>query len=133
VRDHLDRHPEDWVGAYAAFRSAVASVVGTGDADPLAVPPGLEWYARREAMNAEPLVRDDIPILTAEVVDESAIAASRVELRFSCGTRSMGIFARIAEHLAALRGTRPDTIEGASHALYLQPDLAAAYITSHAG
>lgn len=92
----------------------------------------MEWYDRREVIDCEPLIRDDIPILTTETIDEQALAASRVEIRFAYGTRSMVLFREIVEGLAAVRGVVPDAIDGASHALYVLPDEAAAYILAQA-
>jgi hypothetical protein len=84
-------------------------------------------------MNAEPLVRDDVPILTTEALDEAALAAARVDIRFAYGTRTMGMFREIVEHLAAIRGEAPDAIEGVGHVLYFHPDEAAAYIRDRIG
>jgi pimeloyl-ACP methyl ester carboxylesterase len=125
---HLEGHPEDRTGAYAAFGRAFVAATGASSVPPFAPPPGMDWYDRREELDAEPLVRDDIPILTTETADEAAIAEARVEIRFAYGTSSMDLFREIAEHLAALRGDGPDAIEGVGHALYLYPEEAAAYI-----
>ena len=76
---------------------------------------------------------DDIPILTTETVDEAALAAARVDIRFAYGTRTMGMFREIVEHLAAIRGEAPDAIEGVGHVLYFYPAEAAAYIGARAG
>jgi pimeloyl-ACP methyl ester carboxylesterase len=132
VRTYLKEHPGDWPGAYAAFGDAVAAAIPTPAGGLLDTPVGMEWYARREEVNAEPLVRDDIPILTTEAIDAAALAASDVEIRFAFGTRSADIFREIVEHLAAVRGTNPDAIEGVGHALYFHPDAAAGYIGSWA-
>jgi pimeloyl-ACP methyl ester carboxylesterase len=129
VRDHLDANPEDWDGAYAAFGRAFAAALPPSTDPPLAAPPGMDWYDRREGRNAEPLVRDDIPILTTETVDEAALAAADVEIRFAYGTRSMGMFREIVGHLSAARGETPDAIGGVGHVLYFHPDEAAAYIS----
>jgi pimeloyl-ACP methyl ester carboxylesterase len=122
----LRTHPGDWVGAYRAFAQAVSPSAG-----PLTPPPGLEWYASREELNAEPVVRDDIPILTAETVDEAALASTPVDMRFSHGTRTGDMFREITTRLAAVRGDVPDVIEGVGHAIYLHPDAAAAYLQEH--
>jgi pimeloyl-ACP methyl ester carboxylesterase len=128
IQGHLERHPADWLGAYRAFIGAVAPSPTSELQDIIAAPPGKEWYAEREEGNAEPFVRDDIPILTREVPDEAALAASEVEVRFSYGTASLAIFREIAERLAAVRGETPDAIEGVGHVLYFHPELAVAYI-----
>jgi pimeloyl-ACP methyl ester carboxylesterase len=130
---YLEGHPGDWAGAYAAFRGAVAASTPSTPGDPLAPPPGLEWYDRREEINSEPLVRDDIPILTTETIDEAALAAADVELRFAYGSRSMDVFREIVEHLAAVRGDVPDAIEDVGHALYFHPEEAATYINTRDG
>lgn len=131
VRAHLDRHPDDWVGAYAAFVNATSSGDSPGSNGLLAAPTH-EWFARREAMDAEPFVRDDVPILTAERVDRPALASAAVEIRFCHGTRSSPIFHDITASLADVRGTMPDVVDGVDHACYLEPDRMAAYISEHA-
>jgi pimeloyl-ACP methyl ester carboxylesterase len=125
---HLERHPGDWGGAYEAFAGALAPDPAPGSPGYLADPDAFEWHARREAMNAEPFVRDDVPLLTTEDVDETALANCTVAMRFSYGSRSGPLFRDIAAHLASVRGDTPDVIDGAGHALYLAPALAAAYI-----
>jgi hypothetical protein len=79
------------------------------------------------------MVRDDIPILTAERVDEAAFAALPVDDRCAHGTRSPALFRDIATRLTAMRGDVPDAIERVGHALYLQPQAAAEYILGHSG
>jgi pimeloyl-ACP methyl ester carboxylesterase len=128
VRAHLAGHPEDWTGAYAAFGRTLVAATGASSEPPFAPPPGLDWYDRREVLNAEPLVRDDIPIVTTETVDEAALAEAELAIRFAYGTSSMGLFREIVEHLAAVRGEVPDAIEGVGHALYFYPDEAADYV-----
>ena len=125
---HLDGHPEDWVGAYRAFIRAAAPSTAPGQPGFLGPPAGRDWYARREEMNAEAFLRDDLAILIAELVDEATLARAEVELRFARGTASPGIFREIATRLARLRGAEPDVVAGAGHAIYFQPELAAGYI-----
>lgn len=127
---HLAAHPGDWAGSYRTF-------AGADGREPLLQgllesPPGLSWYARREELNAEAFVRDDAPILTAEHVDEAALAACPSDIRFSYGSASMDVFRDIVTALAAMRGMVPDVIEGVGHSLYHHPDRAAAYIDRHA-
>jgi pimeloyl-ACP methyl ester carboxylesterase len=131
VAAHLDRHAGDWVGAYAAFVRVAVPNATAGRPDVLTPPTGGNWYERREVANAEALVRDDIPILTTEPVDEASLAAATVELRFAHGTTSPGVFREIAAHLAAVRGAGPDIIQAAGHAIYVQPDLLTDYIRAH--
>lgn len=129
VADHLAVHPGDWLGAFAVFKRSASAQSSTSDV--LAVPPGKGWYAEREDGNAEALVRDDVPILTREEVDEAQLAAAPVEVRFSFGTRSQPIFRAVATRLAEIRGHEPDVVEGARHLVLYEPDVAAAYIQGH--
>jgi hypothetical protein len=127
---HLRSHPDDWIGAYQAFARA-ASTAGSDTYSALTPPPGQDWYGQREELNAEPIVRDDIPILTAEAVDETSLASTPVEVRFSYGSESGSLFRDIAVRLAALRGEVPDMIASVGHAIYLHPEAAAAYLALH--
>ncbi len=130
VARYLTEHPGDWPGAYDAFLRAVAGPGLTDDHGFLAPPPGKEWYAGRERSNAEAFVRDDIPILTREVLDERRLSSTPTDIRFSYGAASIPLFRQIAAHLAAVRGSDADSIEVVGHALYWYPDEAAAYIRS---
>jgi pimeloyl-ACP methyl ester carboxylesterase len=123
VEAHLRTHPGDWVGAYRAFARAVAPAGGS-----LTSPSGQAWYGQREELNAEAMVRDDIPILTAEAVDEASLAAIAIDVRFSYGSETNSIFRDIAVRLAAVRGGVPDVVDGVGHAIYLHPDAAVAYL-----
>ena len=76
------------------------------------------WYDEREERNAETLFRDDIPILTAELVERAELASASSDLRFSFGTETRPIFRDIAAHLAAVRETTPDVLSGVGHFLY---------------
>ncbi len=96
---HLGVHPGDWVGAYRTFARAVGPTGGS-----LTSASGHDWYGQREELNAEAMVRDDIPILTAEAVDEASLAATPVDVRFSHGSETSAIFRDIAVRLAAVRG-----------------------------
>ena len=133
VEAHLDRHAADWVGAYAASLAAAAQGTAPGQPGALTPPAGKDWFARREEGNAEAFVRDDIPLLTTEIVDEASLALVAVDLRISHGTASPPVFWEIAARLAAVRGGTPDVIAGAGHAIYFQPDLVADYIRIHGG
>jgi pimeloyl-ACP methyl ester carboxylesterase len=130
VAEHLAAHPNDWVGAYAAFRMAAGPPPNGASRAAFTPPPGLEWYAEREEANAEAFVVDDVPILSRELVDEEELATAPVDIRFSFGTASLPIFRRIATHLAAVRNAAPDSIDGAGHLMTYAPDAAAAYIRS---
>jgi len=130
VSRYLDEQPGDWPGAYDAFLRAVAGPGVTDDPGFLAAPPGKEWYAERERSNAEAFVRDDIPILTREVLDERRLSSTSTDIRISYGAASIPLFRQIASRLAAVRGSDADCIEAVGHALYWYPDEAAAYIRS---
>lgn len=130
VDAHLEEHPGDWVGAYRMF-------VGEAELDPAT---GLDaseaapavWFARREDLNAEAFVRDDLSRVAGGDVDRSALATIRVDTRFSYGSRSARMFRDIATTLAAVRGATPDVIEGVDHAIYRHPGAVATYIHEHA-
>lgn len=129
---YLGRHPGDWDGAYGAFVAAAAADPTAGAPGILADPDAFAWYARREAANAEPFIRDDVPLIATEVVDEAALVSAGAAVRFACGSRSGPLFRDIVTHLADVGGQVADVIEGAGHALYLAPDLAAAYVHERA-
>jgi pimeloyl-ACP methyl ester carboxylesterase len=122
----LRSHPGDWVGAYRAFGQAVAP-----SAPSLTAPPDRDWYGQREELNAEPMMRDDIPLLTAEPADEASLASTPVDVRFACGSETSAVFRDIAVHLAAVRGGVAEVIPGVGHALYLHADAAAAYLRAN--
>lgn len=128
MAQHLADHLGDWTGAYAAFKRAASGPQGASSGA-LAAPPGKEWYARRQGLDAEALVCDDAPILTRELVDEAQLAATPVDIRFAYGTLSPHVFRDIATHLAAVRGQAPDVVEGVGHLVHYFPDQTAAYIT----
>ena len=140
MTEHLAAHPGDWVGAWTAFQQAAQRAIGmsprwsasVGEQTLFTPPSGMEWHAEREAADTEALVVDDIPILTRELVDEVGLANAQVDIRFAYGTASLPIFRDIATHLAALRSSTPDAIDGADHLLMHFPDAAAAYIRTQA-
>ena len=115
------------------FIQAAAPGAGPGQPGFLAPPAGRDWYSRREEANAEAFIRDDLAVLTTEPVDEAVLAVAEVELRFAHGTASPAIFREIAAHLAAVRGSEPDVVQGAGHSICFQPDLAARYIGTETG
>jgi pimeloyl-ACP methyl ester carboxylesterase len=131
IEDHLAGHPGDWTGAARAFRRAVASATD-GGAELLAAPEGKDWYAAREEVDAEALVRDDLLILTREAVDEGALASAAADIRFLYGTGSMPVFREIAGYLAALRGSRAIALDRVGHLVYYHPAAAAAHIRAQA-
>ena len=132
VDAYLAHHPRDWPGAYRALARVAGSTPGPESHDVLAAPPGKEWHRHREELNAEAFVRDDVPILTAELPDEAWLASTAVDVRFSHGSETSLIFGDIAVHMAAIRGAIPEVLDGVGHALYLHPDAAAEYLQDHA-
>lgn len=132
VEAHLAAHPDDWAGAYAAFGRAISPGEASGPRGFFTQPDARHWYTEREDGNAEALVRDDIPILTRELVDEAELASAAVDIRFSFGANSLSIFRDITAHLAAIRGATPDAIQGVGHSIYYHPDATATYIRSQA-
>lgn len=128
VEAQLRIRPGDLVGAYRAFARVVGSTVGS-----LTPPSDQNWYRQREELNAEVMVRDDIPILTAEAVDEGLLASTPVDMRFSFGSQTNAIFRDIAVRLAAVRGGVAEVIDGVGHAIYVHPDVAAAYLGRNSG
>jgi len=132
VDAYLAHHPLDWTGAYQAFGEVADGAPGPASDDVLAAPSDTDWHRRREELNAEAFVRDDLPILTAELPDETLLASSPVDIRFSHGAETGPVFRDIAVHLAAVRGATPDVVDGAGHWLYLCPAAAAEYLRAHA-
>jgi pimeloyl-ACP methyl ester carboxylesterase len=122
IRAHLRIHPGDWAGAYRAFAGVVGPTTG-----PVTPPAGRGWYQEREELNAEAMVRDDIPILTGEAV-HGVLVSTMVDVRMSFGRETGAIFRDIVVRLAAVRGGVPDIVDGVGHAIYLHPEAAAAYI-----
>ena len=130
---HLAANPDDWAGAYAAIMGDVALA---SEASPDVAAESREprsWYVQREEGNAEPLFRDDIPIMTAELVDEAELASTAADIRFSFGTETRPIFRDIVVHLAAVRNAAPDVLEGVAHFLYYHPDVVASYVRAQSG
>jgi pimeloyl-ACP methyl ester carboxylesterase len=120
---NLRSHPGDWAGAYRAFAQAAGPAAAS-----LAAPGGRDWYGRREELNAEAMIRDDIPVLTAEAVDEASLASTSVNMRFSYGSETSAGFRDIAVRIAAMRRGVADVIPGVGHAIYLHADAAAGYL-----
>ena len=135
VDAYLGANPGDWQGAYGVFAEAVsppADGARVQDRSFIVLAPAPAWYADREEQNAEPLVRDDLPIITAGDVDEAAIAACPVDIRFAHGSETSALFRAIVARLAALRDQDPEVVPGVGHSLYLQPDAAAEWVARHA-
>lgn len=132
IAEHLAESPDDWAGAAVAVGRALAPAPAPGSAGAFTPPEGKEWYLERGLGNAEALVRDDVPILSAETIDEAHVAATPTQLRFAYGTETAPIFREIATRLAQTRGEVPDVIDGVGHSIHYQPDVAAAYIAASA-
>jgi pimeloyl-ACP methyl ester carboxylesterase len=126
--EHLAGNPGDWAGAYAAVMRALGPASETREDVSATSPQPKSWYEEREEGNAETLFRDDIPILTAELVDEAELASSAADIRFSFGTRTRPIFRSIATHLASVRNSTPDVLDGVDHFLCYRPEEAAGYV-----
>ena len=129
--EHLAANPNDWSGAAAALGRALAPASATtspGSAGIFTPPKGKEWYWERGVANAEPMLRDDVPIMSYEIADEAELAKADVDIRFAFGSRTTPIFRAIATHLAAVRNDTPDVIEGVTHTVHYWPDEVAAYI-----
>jgi pimeloyl-ACP methyl ester carboxylesterase len=131
--EHLAANPDNWAGAYAAVLRALAPPSAASADVSASSQQSTSWYDEREGANAEALFRDDIPILTTELLDEAELASATVEIRFSFGTETRPIFRDIAGHLAAVRGITPDVLEGVDHFLYYHPDAVAAYVQALSG
>jgi pimeloyl-ACP methyl ester carboxylesterase len=126
VVDHLARSPHDWLGAVEALgRAAVTDVADMTSL--FTPPPGKEWFSLHTSAGAEALIRGDLP-MTAEPFDAEAVQRCPLNLRFSHGTRSLPIFRRIAETLAASRDETPDVLSGVGHSIFYHPDEAVEYL-----
>ena len=130
--EHLASNPDDWAGAYAAMLRAAALTTDRPPDAPTDEPQSRSWYEAREEGNAKSLLRDDIPILTFETVDEAALASAPADIRFSFGSKTIPAMRDISTRLAAVRDTVPDVIDGIGHFLYYFPDTVAAYIRAQA-
>lgn len=132
VDDHLAAHPGDWRGAVGALGRSTAASADEATASLFEPPPGSEWYAERTDENAESLIRGDVA-LTREGVDEGALAAAAIPIRFASGSESPPLFREIAARLAGVRGDPVDVLPGLGHLSYFRPQLIADYIAEHLG
>lgn len=129
--EHLASHPDDWSGAVAAVGRALvpaSAKPASGSAGIFTPPKGKEWYWERGSANAEPLLRDDVPLMSHEIADEAELATADADIRFAFGSQTTPIFRAISTHLAAVRHDPPDVIEGVTHTVHYWPDQIAAYI-----
>ena len=129
---HLAAHPGDWAGAYASVLRALGLAPSEPGPATLAAPRARSWYDEREDGNAEAIMRDDIPIMSRELVNEAQLASAAGDIRFAYGTRTRPIFRDVAIRLAGIRGMVPHTVDGVGHVLLYQPDVEAAFIRGQA-
>jgi pimeloyl-ACP methyl ester carboxylesterase len=128
MQEHLAAHPDDWTGAYAVMLDVLSE--GRADLASEAV--------RRQMVNAEAVLRDDGPIITAHVFAPGELPPERVTVAVGRGTSPL--HAAVAERFAAELG-RPTLVveEAGDHEVYLSSPavladaLAAAYghVSSH--
>lgn len=130
---HLAAHPEDWAGAYVAVLRLISLAPDQATAASPTASHGRSWYDDRENGNAESLMRDDIPIITGELVDEEALARAAVDIRFAFGTRTRPLFRMITRHLARVRGATPDVIADVGHVIVYEAEATAGYIRAQSG
>ena len=116
--EHLRHHPGDWIGAY----HVVLHTLSEGRADL-----GSPTVKAAEA-NAEAMLRDDGPLITARAFGPGELPAGKVVVAVSEAPDPL--HRAIAERVAALAGTRPVTVGGArSHEVYLDaPPILAGFL-----
>lgn len=123
VQAHLEAHPGDWTGAYAVMLDVLSE--GRADLTSDAV--------RLQLVNAEAVVRDDAPIITAHAFAPGELPAERVTVAVGRGTSPL--HAAVAERLAAELG-RPTLVveEADDHEVYLRnPAVLADALASRCG
>ncbi|PZF80636.1 alpha/beta fold hydrolase [Jiangella anatolica] len=120
VTDHLRDHPADWAGAYHVMLAVISN--GAADlADPMVA---------RTTVNAEAIVRDDGPLITAHVFAPGELPADRVTIAVGEATDPM--HSAIAEAIAALAGTPVTVVPGVTdHEVYLhEPEVLADWLAT---
>lgn len=130
VEGYLAANPKNWAGAVETLGRAIAARIDMPSSNFFAPPVSQEWYAERATSNAEALVREDLD-MTLERIPEEELAGSPTPIRFAFGSESLPIFEGIATSLAAVRGSKPDRLDGVTHAVYYSPDIIASYIMAH--
>lgn len=130
VEGYLGSNPEDWVGAVETLGKSIAVRMDISSSNFFAPPVNREWYAERAASNAEALVREDLH-MTLERIPEEELASCPTPIRFAFGSKSLPVFKEIATSLATVQGSRPDRLEGVTHAVYHSPDIIASYIMAN--
>jgi pimeloyl-ACP methyl ester carboxylesterase len=101
--EHLRQHPGDWVGAY----HVVLHTLSEGRADL-----GSPAVKAAEA-NAEAMLRDDGPYITAHAFRPGELPAGKVIVAVSEAPNPL--HQAIAERIAELTGEPPVTVDGAGH------------------
>jgi hypothetical protein len=116
--EHLRRHPGDWTGAYHVLLHTLSD----GRAD-LGSP-----IVKAAEANAEAVLRDDGPLITARVFTAGELPGERVTLAVS--ETPDPLHEAIAQRLAELTGRPVVTVKGAgSHEVYLDnPDVLADFL-----
>ncbi|MFC7535379.1 alpha/beta fold hydrolase [Actinoplanes sp. GCM10030250] len=118
--EHLRHHPGDWIGAY----HVVLRTLSEGRAD-LSSP-----IVKAAEANAEAMLRDDGPLITARTFASGELPAGKVTVAVSEAPDPL--HRAIAERIAALTGTRPVTVDGARHhEVYLDAPLILAGFLQH--
>lgn len=130
VDGYLASNPEDWAGAVETLGKAIAARMDNSSSNFFAPPANREWYAERAAANAEALVREDLH-MTLERIPEEELARCPTPIRFAFGGSSLPVFEEIATTLATVRGSKPDRLEGVTHAVYHSPDTIVSYIMAY--
>jgi pimeloyl-ACP methyl ester carboxylesterase len=101
--EHLRQHPGDWVGAYHVVLHTLSD--GRADLDSPIV--------KAAEANAEAMLRDDGPYITAHAFGPAELPAGKVTVAVS--TAPDPLHQAIAERIAGLTQSRPVTVDGAGH------------------
>ncbi len=112
---HLDAHPDDWAGAFAAFLD-----LSSGGAADLSAP-----VVRQMMRNAEAMLRDDARLITRHEFAPGELPAERVTV--AIGKGSEPLHSSIADRLADLLGKPTFVVDDADeHEVYLhRPEVLA--------
>ena len=115
---HLRDHPGDWRGAYHVLLHTLSQ--GRADLDSPIV--------KMAEANAEAVLRDDGPLITARTFGPGELPAGRVVVALS--ETPDPLHRAIADRLAELTGHPPVTVAGAgSHEVYLEdPEVVADFV-----
>jgi pimeloyl-ACP methyl ester carboxylesterase len=115
---HLRDHPGDWRGAYHVLLHTLSQ--GRADLDSPIV--------KQAEANAEAVLRDDGPLITARTFNPGELPAGRVVIALS--ETPDPLHRSIGDRLASLTGRAPLTVKGAgTHEVYLEnPEIIADYL-----